>query len=160
MKLMPFAIILLTLVSIMVEADNSDEISILVGVGTYHFSKDPEHNNRNDIIGLLTNNWFITRYTNSHKGESWGFGYTIGNWQVQPTQKYPVTLKSRIWAGAATGYGDRLKLHWGPFTMALIPEFATEIRLTDHWATGLSSLYIWTEQGGVLVNGVQLKYRF
>lgn len=139
---------------------DQNEISLIFGLNSYHFSENPEHNNSNDIVGVLYKNWFLTRFTNSHHGQSWGFGRTLGNAIYHPDWSGNFQIRGRFWAGAATGYGDRLKIHYGPLTFAFLPEVALEYQINHRWSTGVSGLYIWTDKGGVWVNGLQVKYRF
>lgn len=145
---------------VVVQADTSHQITMVLGVETYHLASKPEHNNDNQIIGLLYDRWFITRFKNSHTVESWGLGYALGDWQFKPLPDRSVTFETRFWAGVATGYGDRMYLHWGPLTLAFLPEVVAEVALSDRWTAGVSGLYIWTEAGGVWVSGLQLGYRF
>lgn len=160
MKHITCIFLLMVCSSLSSQENETVEITLLTGIGTYHMSENPAHNNDNHIVGFLYNRWFITHYKNSHLGESWGLGYALGNWQYLPNPDSPFMFRTRMWTGVATGYGDRLLIHWGPLTLAFLPEFSTELELSEHWSTGFSGLYIPTDAGGVWVNGIQLSYRY
>lgn len=140
----------------------ADTIGPWVGVNTYHFSREDPVNENNQIIGLRYNRWFGTRFDNSFNDPSWAIGYAA--WQHRRPlwgdyiDNWHYVL--RLSPGVAYGYGDRFALSVGGFTPGVIPSVGLEWSLSRRWVLGSDVLYVWTERGGVLLQGIHLAWQW
>jgi hypothetical protein len=131
---------------------------LMVGINTTHLSGDTSVNEQNQILGFQHDKWIVSRYVNSHSNTSWAVAYESLNTGLQIAPK--LNLSGSLWVGAATGYGDRLLLHLGPLTFAVLPEVQLLVDISSRWQIGATAIYIWTELGGVVVQGLVLKHQF
>lgn len=131
---------------------------LLIGINTFHISGDTSHNEQNQILAIQQNKWVLSHYINSHSDTSWAVAYESLNTGLQVVPK--LNLSGSLWVGVATGYEDRLLLHWGPLTFAALPEVQLLVDISSRWQIGVTALYIWTDAGGVVVQGLVLKHQF
>lgn len=140
----------------------SDTFGPWLGVNTYHVSRSEPVNEDNNVIGARYNRWFGARFENSFHDPSWALGYAV--WQKRAPlpadwlERWRYTL--RVSPGLAYGYGDRFALSVGGFTPGIIPSVGLEWSPTERWILGSDLLYIWTQEGGVLLQGIHLGWQW
>lgn len=127
-----------------------------LGLYTYHISREKPMNERNQILGWQYNRWLIARFTNSFDETSYSLGYRWKEWPVRLSDRS--RLGFGLSPGIAYGYGDRLTASFGGFTPGLIPSATLEWRQSPHWSVAKDVLYIWTDNGGVLLGGLSIKW--
>lgn len=128
-----------------------------IGVKTYHLSRENPVNEQNQLVGVQYNRWFAARFENSFHEPSWAVGYALWQMERPVISRYPGwRYNLRLSPGIAYGYGDRLSLSVGGFTPGLIPSAGLKWKLSEEWQFGSDVLYIWTDDGGVLLQGLYL----
>lgn len=148
----PLAAVLLLLASPV----HSFETGPWFGLYTYHISRDKPVNERNQIVGWQYNRWLIARFTNSFDETSYSLGYRWLEWPWYLNDRSRVNVG--LSPGVAYGYGDQLSISYAGFTPGLIPSVSLEWRYAAHWSVGKDLLYIWTDNGGVLLGGLSVKW--
>lgn len=140
----------------------SDTFGPWIGIKTYHISREEPVNEDNKVLGLRYNRWFGARFDNSFNDPSWAIGYAVWQWDRPFLGRYlnnwDYTL--RLSPGVAYGYGNRFALSINGFTPGIIPSVGLEWSFSQKWILGTDLLYIWTEQGGVFLQGVHLAWKW
>lgn len=133
-----------------------------LGVYTHHLSRDEPVNENNGLVGLRYDRWYLARFQNSFNEPSWVAGFTLWerNRPFLPEHTPNLSYSLRLSPGIAYGYGERLALTVHGFTPGLIPSAGLEWSFSERWFLGSDLLYIWTDDGGVLMQGVHLGWRW
>jgi len=128
-------------------------LSTWLGFHTHHITHNPDHNETNHINGVVYNEWFLSRFTNSYGLESWVFGKNLLHRRRDLGRHWH--LDARFGFGFATGYGRRLDAHIGGIvTPGLVPALAVGYDWNPQWSTRVDMLYIPTDKIGVLTFGL------
>ncbi|NVK23333.1 MAG: hypothetical protein HWE10_00255 [Gammaproteobacteria bacterium] len=148
-------VVLMLLITFPISASER-ELTIWQGINTYHVDRanDEANNEENRITALFYGRWFVGRFINSYSKPSELIGYHF--WHV--------TEESDNWwwhygasVAAATGYGRNLASNIdGLITIGLSPFAGARFNVSKNVKLGLDTLYLPTDNGGVLVSGVTL----
>jgi hypothetical protein len=148
--------VILLIISTNKSMASQEEASLTLwqGVNTYHVDRanDEANDEKNRISAVFYDRWFVGFFNNSYSKPSEIVGYQIWhnhnqavNWQWQ----YGVSV------ALATGYQDELATNIdGLVTFGISPYLGVKYRFNRHYALGLDTLYVPTDNGGVLVTGI------
>lgn len=132
-----------------------------IGLRTVHLNPQEPVNERNRLIGARFNRWFLAYFQNSFYDPSWAVGYAL--WQAEPPlfkHRNDWRYSFRLSPGVAYGYREPLALSVGDFTPGLIPSAGLIWQFNERWQLGSDLLYIWTDDGGVLLSGISLNWQW
>ena len=138
----------------------ADELVIWQGVKTYHVDRanDEANNESNQITAIFYNRWLFSSFINSYSRRSELIGYNFWYW---PYEQEHYFYHFGISLAAATGYGRELKTNIdGKITLGISPFAGIKYKLNTKWLVGTDLLYLPTDNGGVLVSGLNITYRF
>ncbi len=140
-------------------AEKKNSVALNTSLFTWHLYRGQDFNEDNEVLGLLYNDWFFTRYHNSHFGTSYGFGYKWKEWQKPLGDN--LRLDTDLWFGTANGYDDvGFQNRIGQWVIVLLPTVELNWQISDSWSAGLNQLYVPTDQGGVFVTGALVYYHW
>lgn len=138
----------------------ANDLTLWQGVKTYHVDRanDEANNESNQITAVFYNRWLFSSFINSYSRRSELIGYNFWYWPYE-SERYFYHFGISI--AAATGYGRELKSNIdGLVTIGVSPFAGIKYKLSKHWFVGTDLLYLPTDNGGVLVSGLNLTYRF
>lgn len=138
----------------------ANDLTLWQGVKTYHVDRanDEANNESNQITAIFYNRWLFSSFINSYSRRSELIGYNFWYW---PFEEKNYFYHFGISIAAATGYGRELKSNIdGIVTIGVSPFAGIKYKISKHWLVGTDLLYLPTDNGGVLVSGLNLTFRF
>lgn len=118
--LMVFSILLAPTLLLAEEKEEKKEMSVAVGLYTWHFDSE-NANNFNRLLAFSYDNWTIGWFNNSHYDETIFAGYAFR------TKKYSISkddkwfVRGSAYLGIVYGYGDKLSTNVGGFSPYGLP---------------------------------------
>lgn len=156
-----FVVFMLAVVAVFFCADTkAQRLSLWYGIDTYHVDRamDDADNEQNKINAIFYDRWLFSTFINSYSKRSELIGYNVFyEFNQQPNYYYHYGLT----IAAATGYGRNL---WsnidGVITIGVSPFLGGQVKLSKQWWAGLDMLYLPTDNGGVLVSGLNITFQY
>jgi hypothetical protein len=138
----------------------SNTLGLWTNIHSYHLSRENVVNEENQLLGLQWNRWFAGTFSNSFYQRSYvlGWCWLRGDWAVSHSSKWSVTAK--LSPGIAYGYGNRFLLSFWNLTPGLLPSAGFNYDVNEQLTLGAETFYVWSEQGGVLVTGLNASWHF
>jgi len=150
----------LMLMSLKSYAENSNYIGIWGNVHTYHLSRENKVNEENQLLGIQVNRLFFSTFDNSFDQRSYALGWRWLDYKFQFGKLKTLDWSIGLSPGLAYGYGNRFLLSFWNLTPGLIPSAGIEWNVTEQVQLGSEILYIWSEQGGVLMTGITAGWKW
>lgn len=145
-----------------VNANNRTNISFWTSVLTHHVDRtnDIASFEENNVNAFFYNKWLFGHFINSYRRESFILGYQFWHYEID-WPKQDLLLQYGVTIAAATGYGRELATNIdGRVTLGISPYAGVKYWITNDWGIGADLLYLPTDNGGVVVSGLNLTWRF
>jgi len=141
-------------------SSSGDFLQIWRSVNTYHVDRANDEANfeQNAITSVFYGRWFFGSFINSYSRRSEILGY---HYWYYPNRTGNTFYHYGVSLAIATGYGRELATNIdGIVTFGISPFAGGKYFVNPKWAIGADVLYIPTDNGGVLVSGLNINYKF